>query len=60
MIEIPRNKSFDWYDGYTFAMAQARKIIQEVGDEVLDAILETPEVRDKSYIKEDGDDASQE
>lgn len=60
MIEVPKGKSADWYDGYTFAMKQARDVIQDSADEVWDAVLEAPDTRDETYIKEDGYDASQE
>lgn len=47
MIKVPEGKTLDWYDGYAYGLNQARQIIQDAGDDVWDAILDTPEVRDE-------------
>lgn len=52
MIDVPEGKSRDWYDGYTYAMSQAREAIREAGDEVWEAILDAPEVRDDGLIED--------
>lgn len=44
MIEIPKGKSEDWYDGYLLGMEQARELVREAHDEVWEAILDAQEV----------------
>lgn len=54
MIDVPKGKSRDWYDGYTYAMSQARENIREAGDDVWEALLDAPEVRDDGLIEDLG------